>query len=569
MATSSANPNPDERTGVDPVTAEIIRHGLDAAADQMLVALRRTAFSPIIYDVLDGAGALYDRQFRMLTQIQTLPLFTGSLGLCVEAVTERWADGGLAPGDVIVVNDPFLTGTHQWDVAVIVPGFWNGTLVAYAAIKAHHLDVAAVAPFVSDTTDVFQEGTIYPGVKLYAAGERNEDMYRTFLANTRLPTAAAGDLSAQAGACRTGLAALIELIDRYGLERFDAATELIFDYGEAKMREQLAVFPSGRYVTRGLQEHNGLEEINISYDVVIELDDGDVTVDLTDAPPAQRGPVNTPYIGVVSAVRCALMALSGGEHRANEGFFRPLTIKTRPGSMFHALPPSPCALASYPLYVLNDRIHAAFAQADPLRLPAGFDQAVSLVMYGFDAAGNYWADSVNGVGGSPAAAAYGDGGGPLMPVACSGVRLCSFEVWEAKTPMLVERCEYVPDAAGAGRYCGGPAIDMVITALLDMDITIVNERAQTPPTGLAGGGSGRPSRVYLHTPAGTVGYAKVTGAHMPKGSSVEVNFSGGGGFGNPAARPAEAVQRDLAEGLLTLDGAERDYPHAFAAAPPS
>src|SRR3954449_9321947 len=115
---------------VDPVTASIIQHGLDAAADQMLVALKRTAFSPIIYDILDGGGAFYDRNFRMLSQIQTLPLFTGSLGLCVESVAKHYEDhGGLQDGDVLVVNDPFLTGTHQWDVAVIVPGFLDGELV--------------------------------------------------------------------------------------------------------------------------------------------------------------------------------------------------------------------------------------------------------------------------------------------------------------------------------------------------------------------------------------------------------------------------------------------------------
>ena len=191
---------------VDPVTASIIQHGLDAAADQMLVALKRTAFSPIIYDILDGGGAFYDRHFRMLSQIQTLPLFTGSLGLCIESVANHYRDrGGLQDGDVLVVNDPFLTGTHQWDVAVIVPGFIDGELVAYAGIKAHQLDVGALAPFVSNSTDVFQEGTIYPGVKLYKAGELDEDLYRTMLANTRLPESAAGDLSAQAGACRTGL----------------------------------------------------------------------------------------------------------------------------------------------------------------------------------------------------------------------------------------------------------------------------------------------------------------------------------------------------------------------------
>jgi N-methylhydantoinase B len=304
---------------VDPVTASIIQHGLDAAADQMLVALKRTAFSPIIYDILDGGGAFYDRHFRMLSQIQTLPLFTGSLGLCVESVAKHYADrGGLDDGDVIVVNDPFLTGTHQWDVAVIVPGFLNGELVAYAAIKAHQLDVGALAPFVSNSTDVFQEGTIYPGVKLYKAGERDEDLYRTMLANTRLPESAAGDLSAQTGACRTGLRALLELIERYGLAQFDAAVEVILDAGEAKMRERLAALPPGRYTSTMVHEHNGHELVMIPFEVAVEIDEDGITIDLLDAPPAQPGPVNSPRVGVVSAIRCAMMALAIDDGRANE-----------------------------------------------------------------------------------------------------------------------------------------------------------------------------------------------------------------------------------------------------------
>jgi N-methylhydantoinase B len=147
MATTQTRPR------VDPVTASVIRHGLDAAADQMLVTLRRTAFSPIIYDMLDGAGAFYDRRFRMLSQIQCLPLFTGSLGLCVEAVTRHYADrGGLEPGDVLVVNDPYLTGTHQWDVAIIVPGFLDGEIVAYAAIRGRSTRASSSIAAVTWTT---------------------------------------------------------------------------------------------------------------------------------------------------------------------------------------------------------------------------------------------------------------------------------------------------------------------------------------------------------------------------------------------------------------------------------
>jgi N-methylhydantoinase B len=557
----------EPQIAVDPVTASIVQHGLDAAADQMLVSLKRTAFSPIIYDVLDGGGALYDRRFRMLSQIQTLPLFTGSLGLCVESVAKHYSEhGGFEEGDVVVVNDPYLTGTHQWDVAVIVPGFLDGELVAYAGIKAHHLDVGALAPFVSDSTDVFQEGTIYPGVKLYKAGERDDDLHRTLLANTRMPESAAGDLSAQAGACRAGLRALLELMERYGREPFEAAVEVILDAGEAKMRERLAALPPGRWTSTTVHEHNGIEEVMVPYEVAVEIDPDGITIDLTDAPPAQPGPVNSPRVGVVSAIRCAMLALAIDDGRANEGYFRPLTLKTRPGSMFDAQRPAPCALASYPLYILIEGINEAIAQAVPERLPGGFDMCVSLVMWGLNEHGIFWADSINVVGGAPAAAVYGDGGGPLMPVGCSGVRGISWEVWEAKTPMLVEQADYAPDSAGAGRHRGGSGVDLVVSALLDMELTVVNERSRVPPFALAGGQKGRPNTALVRLPdGGSVGYTKVTGAAMPKGSRIEVRTGGGAGWGRPEERPAHAVHADVAAGYLTEDGARREYPHAFPA----
>src|SRR3954470_14571936 len=537
-------------TRVDPVTASIIQHGLDAAADQMLVTLKRTAFSPIIYDILDGGGAFYDRKFRMLSQIQTLPLFTGSLGLCVESVATYYEEhGGLQEGDVLVVNDPFLTGTHQWDVAVIVPGFIDGELVAYAAIKAHQLDVGALAPFVTQSTDVFQEGTIYPGVKLYKGARRDEDLYRTMLANTRLPESAAGDIGAQVGACRAGLRALLELMERYGLEQFDAAVEVILDAGEAKMRERLSALPPGRYTSTMVHEHNGIEQVMLPFEVAIEIDADGITIDLTDAPDAQPGPVNSPRVGVVSAIRCAMMALAIDDGRANEGYFRPLRLKTRPGSMFEPQRPAPTALASYPMYILIEGIFEAIAQAVPDRMPGGFDMCVSLVLWGLDERDAFWADSINVVGGAPAAAAYGDGGGPLMPVGCSGIRGVSWEVWESKTPMVLEQADFAPDSAGSGRHRGGPGVDVVVSALIDMDLTVVNERSQVPPFALAGGQRGRPTTAFLRGPDGSAAeHVKVTGIHVPKGASVEVQTSGGAAWGPPEERPAEAVLADVAAG---------------------
>jgi N-methylhydantoinase B len=304
----------------------------------------------------------------------------------------------------------------------------------------------------------------------------------------------------------------------------------------------------------------------IPYEVAVEFVEDGIIIDLTGAPEPQPGPVNAPRIGVISAIRCAMMALAiqdGG--RANEGYFRPLQLKTRPGSMIDARRPAPVALGSYPLYILIEGINEAIASAMPDRRPGGYDMVVTLFMWGQDASDQMWIDSINICGGAPAAAPYGDGGGPLMPIACSGVRNISWEVWEAKTPMIVEQTEYATDSSGVGQHRGGPGMDVIVRALRPMDLTIVNERSQVPPFALAGGEKGRRNEVLIHRPDGSVTeYAKVTGTHLPEGSRIEMRLSGGAGVGPAGDRRAEQVHGDVAAGYLSEERARIAYPGAFA-----
>src|SRR4051812_35744409 len=156
----------------DPITTEVIRHGLNSAAEQMKRALVRTAFSPVIYEVLDFAVAIYDRRVRLLAQAPSLPFFMGTMSFCVEAAVE--AGGGedaLEPGDIVLYNYPYGTGSHPQDAAVVMPVYLENELIGYTTIKGHWLDIGGKEPYSTDTVDVFREGTIFPGVKLYNRGE--------------------------------------------------------------------------------------------------------------------------------------------------------------------------------------------------------------------------------------------------------------------------------------------------------------------------------------------------------------------------------------------------------------
>ena len=558
---------PRGEADADPVTTEIVRHSLYSAANQMKRALVRTAFSPVIYEVWDFAVAIYDREVRMLAQAPSLPAFMGTMNFCVAgAVAAVGGEDALEPGDIVLYNLPYGTGSHQQDMAFVMPVFLSGeTLIGYTAIKAHLLDIGGKDPYCTDTVDVFQEGTTYPGVKLYARGELVEDMYRTFLANSRVPKMVAGDLNALGVGVRTGAAELVRVVERYGLESFMASVERMYDHGEAVVRSYFDKIPDGRYVGHGRMDNNGLDEVPVPFEITVEVAGSTVRVDYTKTPDSHPGPINTPLASTVSASRIAISMLAGGGEAPNEGHFRPIEVVTRPGSMFHPLPPAPCFLYLWPALQAIEVIYDAIAKALPDAVPAcsGGDLC-GIVWWGTrEATGEPWADGSPhpvGQGGH----VHGDGG-TLMHICESATRFSPVEVWEARNPWLLDRVELIPDSCGPGTHRGGLGIEMFFHALEECYATPHVERTQTGPWGLEGGREGQPNRCVLAYPDGRrIAFGKKTRLHVPKGATFELHCGGGGGYGPPAARDAHAVRRDLREGYITEAHARANYAHAFA-----
>ena len=263
-----------DKSEIDPITTQIIRNSLNSAAEQMKRALCRTAMSPIIYDVLDFAGAIYDNHMRLLSQAPSLPLFMGTLNFCIEeAVKGVGGVDNINDGDIIIYNSPYGTGSHPQDVALVMPVFFESQIIAYTAIKAHWLDIAGKEPYSTDTVDVFQEGTVYPGVKLYSKGELVEDIYKMCIANTRVPNSVAGDINAQAIGVKVGAKALIKIVSKYGLSQFRQATEAIFDAGEMIVKNYLKKIPNGEYTGSGQMDSNGVEEGLVPFDLKVIIED--------------------------------------------------------------------------------------------------------------------------------------------------------------------------------------------------------------------------------------------------------------------------------------------------------
>jgi len=420
----------------DPVTTEVIRHALNSAANQMKRALVRTAFSPIIYEVLDFAVAIYDRDMRLLAQAPSLPLFMGTLNFCVQRAVEGvGGEENLKPGDIIMYNEPYGTGSHPQDLAMVMPVFLeDGDLVGYTAIKGHWLDIGGKDPYSTDTVDVFQEGTIFPGVKLYDGGKLVRDIQRMALANTRVPKMVVGDMNAQVTGVRMGAEALVHVVERYGRDTFDICVERMYDHGEAVVRSYFERIPDGVYVGYGEMDNNGVSDAPIPFEVRVEVNGTDVRIDFSNAPETQAGPVNCPVPSTISASRIAISMLAGGGESPNEGHFRPIEVVTRPGTMFHPLPPSPCFLYGWPALQAIEVVYHAIAKALPAAVPAcsGGD-ICSLVWWGVrEETGEPWADgSPHPVG--QGAHANGDGG-VMLHIAESATRFSPIEVWEARTP---------------------------------------------------------------------------------------------------------------------------------------
>ncbi len=550
----------------DPITTEVIRHGLNSAANQMKRALVRTSFSPVIYEVLDFAAVLYDTEYRMLSQAPSLPGFMGTMSFCVEgAVRAVGGPGNLDPGDVILLNDPYVTGSHPQDAAMVQPVFLDEELIGYSAIKAHWMDIGAKAPYCTDTTDVFQEGTIFPGVKIIRRGERNPDVFAIAAANTRFPTFVLGDINAQVTGCEAGARALVRLVERHGLGPFRDAVERMYDHGEAVVRSFLERIPDGRYVGHGEMDSDGVSDDPVPFDVVLEVEGSTIRLDVSSAPPARPGPTNCPIAMTVSAARVVLTMLAGNGEAPNEGHFRPIEVVARPGSMFDCRAPSPCFLFGWPATQLCEAVINAVAQAmpDDVLASSGGD-VVAVVWWGRRAAtGQFWADgSPHPVG--QGASSRGDGANSLIHFIEGATRFAPAEVWEHRNPWLIERWELAPDSGGPGRYRGGLGPDMHFQMLEDAACTATLERTKNAPWGLAGGGEGRANAGRLRYPDGTTAaIAKATDLPLPAGTVFEVRGGGGGGWGDPAERDPAAVHADIVDGYITEAHARAHHPHAF------
>ena len=553
----------NKKIKTDPITSEIIRNSLNSAAEQMKKALVRSAFSPIIYEVLDFASAIYDKNYCMLSQSPSLPGFMGTLSFCVEqAVKEVGGEENIFDGDIIIYNNPYGSGSHSQDAALVKPVFIENKLIGYTAIKAHWLDTGGKEPYSTDTVDVFQEGTIYPGLKLYKKGKLEEDIFKLIKANSRVPKAIEGDLNAQLNGIIAGANALKRIVNKFGYELFYASVLEIYEHGEKLVRKSLQKIPDGTYSGFGQMDSNGVDEGVVKFKISIEVKGSDLILDFTDAPDQQNGPINCPLPSTVSKARVAFSMMAGNGEQPNEGFFRPLIVKTKKGTMFNPVSPAPCFLNGWPGLQVIEVIYRILSEKLPEAFPASSGGCLAAAVWWGkrEKDGEPWADGAPhpvGQGGF-----YNGDGVTSMHHNSAGTRISPTEIWESKNPWLINKIELAKDSCGAGEFRGGLGLDLEFEMIEETFITTVVERTKNPPWGIKDGKAGRANNVQVIKKNGEKFFMpKKSGYKLDKGDKIIFLTGGGGGYGNPEFRKIEKIEYDLKQEYLSKKYVEENFKH--------
>jgi N-methylhydantoinase B len=547
---------------VDPITVEIVRNAFVAAADEMNATLIRSAYTPIIYEGKDCSVALLDANHRILGQSAGLPIFLGNLEICVGLTEERYGREVWEPGDVWMVNDSYLTGTHLNDMTVYAPIFFEGDLAGFSASRAHWLDIGAKDPGgPMDSTEIYQEGLRIPPLKVVAAGEVRSDITEIIALNTRFPYPTLGDLHAQIAVARTGERRLQAILERYGRPTVEAVRDQIFEQAERLDREAVAAIPDGTYRAEGCLDNDGVTDDPcwIRAEVVVVGDT--MTIDLSGCDDAFRGSINCGEAQAVSACRVAFKLLINPDKPINGGTFRPLEVVVRKGSVLAAEEPAACQWYFSPLGLLIDLVAAAMAPVMPDRVAgASYGDSMITLLTGVDARDRRFVHVEANVGGWGAWEGS-DGESALINSVNGSIKDFPIEVVESRYPLRIRHYGFRPDSAGAGRWRGG--LGIVREWLVECDdawLSLWFERSKTPAWGLFGGETGEPSHVLLNP--GTEREErlhKVNRMKLSRGDVIRCLTGGGGGFGEPAERDRAAVDADVAEGLLSPEYAERTY----------
>jgi N-methylhydantoinase B len=547
---------------MDGATAEVIRSYLGSAAEEMRATLIRTAFNPVIYEVLDFGISIYSDELDLIAEAPGLTHFLGANDYAIRKGVEYVGQDNIAPGDVVLMNYPYWNAAHSYDATLFSAFFDEGATrpTAYLCVRAHWMDLGAKDPgYVLDSTSVFQEGLLFPGTKIFKRGIADHELLELIRFNSRLPDLVIGDVHAQVAALRTGERRLGDIYGRYGQETIDAAVEMILAHGEERTRRALLDLPQGRWTATDVLDDDGIDDRPVQMQVTVTIADGEFVVDFDGSAGATAGPVNMPFGATLAMCKVALKALTTPHEPSTGGHMRPLRVVAEPGTLFHAVTPAP-TFTLWTGIVALELIFKAVAQGMSERVAASTGGDVpGFMMVGIHPdTGDMFAVSNNepvGWGGTPTH----DGANGTMHLSASIVRNTPIEVLESKTTMLVERLEFRTDSGGAGKWRGGAGLQRLIRFLGDGEFLSVVKKTRTTPWGLSGGQDGETNGFVLYPGTEREERVSTNRAAVKAGDRVLVLSGGGGGHGDPTERDPDRVRADIREGYVSPEGAQKDY----------
>jgi N-methylhydantoinase B len=544
----------------DPITLEIIQNSLQAAADEMFAAMRHTAMSAIIYEVLDMGTGITDRHGELAGSGAGIPAFVGVLDKTVKRIISKFNQpGDIEPGDIFATNDPYNGGvTHLNDVVLVMPVFAGEDIVAWTANIAHWNDVGGMVPgsMSTDAKEIFQEGMILAGIKIISRGQPIRSVFDILTANCRMPDFLTGDLWAGVASVRVGERRILETVEKYGKDVFLHAVEEYLDYGEQVSLRALKDLPKG---VGTLAEEQDSGQV---YPVTVDIRDDEFIVDLRDAPDQDKGPFNMSRDETVTACQIAFKAVTSPERIANGGTFRPLKVLTRPGSVFDPIYPAAMGIYYEITIRLEDLIVRCIAEEMTDQLPAGGFASVCGTLFGgvHPDTGRPYAviePELGGWGGSP----LSDGNPGQFSALHGETYNCPAEVAEARYGVTVDYLSFHDEDGGAGLHRGGKGVRIDYRMRSDNAwLTVAYTRSKVLPWPLKGGREGSPNHIEIVRSDGSIeDYSVVSGLTVNAGEVIRVLTATGAGWGDPMRRDLELVKDDVKNGYVTPEQAEKYY----------
>ncbi|WP_187969060.1 hydantoinase B/oxoprolinase family protein [Aquibium microcysteis] len=544
----------------DPITTEVVRNFVISCAKDMNAALWRSAFSAIIYEGRDSAVALLDEKGNMLGQSTGVPLFVGAIDACVKLVLERYGED-IHPGDIFILNDSYLQGTHLHDVTAIGPLFYKDELVGFGAARAHWQDIGAIDPgSTMGSTSIFHEGLRLGPTRIVSKSKRIPEWFDLLTRNTRLKDMTIGDLNAQITSIRTGEKRLSQILDRIGADTYRSACANIFEQARLLDREAIGRLQDGSYYREGYLDDDGVTTDPVKVALRLTIEGERMIIDLEGSSGPVQGSINCGAVQTESLLRLAYKTMINPDRAITGGSFSTMEVRIPDECIFNAREPAACEWYFTGLGLLADLMISCLGEAMPEKATAAhYGDSMVAAFFDMDPKRGQWI-SVEPTAGGWGGAKGSDGESALINLVNGGFRNLPAEVYETKFPVRVEEFSLRRDSGGPGRWRGGMGVVRSYRLLEDCYGALWFERSRTPAWGINGGLDGQgPDNDIVHPDGQVEKPLKMRARRFSKGTLFVTRTGGGGGNGNPKARPVDEVLHDVVSGAVSRDAALSQY----------